>query len=53
MFEIHQRNIHSLAIELYKAKNDLSPEIMKEIFLNREYQGSNLRAQTDFYPPPS
>ena len=29
---IHQRNIHCVAIEMYKAKNDLSPLFMKEIF---------------------
>jgi hypothetical protein len=29
---IHHRNIHCVAIEMYKAKNDLSPPFMKEIF---------------------
>ena len=29
---IHHRNIHYLATEMYKAKNDLSPPFMKEIF---------------------
>jgi len=48
---IHHRNIHSLAIELYKSKNNLSPDIIKEVFLNREYQGPNLRSQMDFYAP--
>ena len=28
----HHRNIHNLAIEMYKAKKDLSPSFMKEIF---------------------
>ena len=31
-FTIHQTNLQSLAIELYKAVNSLSPEFMKEIF---------------------
>ena len=29
---IHHRNIHCVAIEMYKAKNDLSPPFMKELF---------------------
>ena len=29
---IHHRNIHNVAIEMYKAKNELSPPFMKEIF---------------------
>ena len=29
---IHHRNIHQLAIEMYKVKSDLSPPFMKEIF---------------------
>ena len=29
---IHHRNIHHLATEMYKAKNNLSPPFMKEIF---------------------
>ena len=28
----HQRNIHQVAIEMYKIKNDLSPKFMKNIF---------------------
>ena len=48
---IHHRNIHSLAIELYKAKNCLSPDIMNEIFSDRNYIGPKLRSQIDFYSP--
>ena len=29
---IHQRNLQVLATEIFKAKNDLSPEIIKEAF---------------------
>ena len=29
---IHQRNLQILATEIYKARNDLRPEIMKDIF---------------------
>lgn len=48
---IHHRNIHSMAIELYKAKNCLSPNIINEIFPDRKYQGPKLRSQMDFYSP--
>ena len=29
---IHQKNLQILATEIYKARNDLGPEIMKDIF---------------------
>ena len=29
---IHQQNLQVLASEIFKAKNDLSPEIMKELY---------------------
>ena len=29
---IHQRNLQILATEIYKVRNDLGPEIMKDIF---------------------
>ena len=29
---IHHRNIHAVAIEMYKSKQGLSPELMKDIF---------------------
>ena len=32
-FTIHHRNIRTLAIEIYKVVNNISPEIMKEIFV--------------------
>ena len=31
-FSIHDRNIHTLAIEIYKLFHGLSPSIMKHIF---------------------
>ena len=31
-FTVHIRNIQLLAIELYKVKNDMSPEFMTEVF---------------------
>ena len=30
---IHQRNLQTLAIEIYKGRNDLGPEIIKDIFI--------------------
>ena len=48
---IHHRNIQKVGIEVYKAKNNLSPIIMKEIFSDRNYNGPNLRSQTDYELP--
>ena len=46
-FTIHQKNIQSLAIELFKVKGNLSNNIMYEIFQTRKIN-YNLRSQTDF-----
>ena len=46
-FTIHQRNIQSLAIELFKVKGNLSNNIMYDIFQTRKIN-YNLRSQTDF-----
>ena len=35
-FSIHERNIHSLAIELYKVVNNLSPKVMSLVFPLKE-----------------
>ena len=32
-FTVHQRNIQSLAIEMYKAKPNLDPSLLKDIFV--------------------
>ena len=45
-FTIHQRNIQSLAIELFKVKRNLSNVIMCNIFKTRTLT-YNLRSQTD------
>jgi len=48
-YEVHHKNIHFLAIEIYKFLNNLSPEIMKNIFhLNTEIP-YNLRERNIFY----
>ena len=48
---IHQRNIQKVGIELYKVKHNLSPIIMHKIFPDRNYNGPELRSQTDFEIP--
>ena len=47
LFTIHQRNIQSLAIELFKVKRNLSYVIMCNILKSRTIT-YNLRSQTDF-----
>ena len=46
-YNIHHKNIQTLAIELYKVKNNLSNQIMQGIFQKCQ----NLRFQTDFVLP--
>ena len=38
------KNLQYLATELFKVKNGLSPEIMKEIFVFQESDNYNLRS---------
>ena len=49
---IHHRNIQNIGIEMFKAKNNLSPTMMKEIFPDRNYSDPHLRSQVDFEVPP-
>ena len=44
-FTIYQRNLQKLAIEMYKVKNGLSPEIMTDIFTLKT------RGNSDFVIP--
>ena len=46
-FTIHERNLQKLAIEMFKAKNKLSPDFMQTIF-PREENIYNLRKNRDF-----
>ena len=46
-FTIHQKNIQTLAIEMYKTKNCMSPSFMQEIFTTRN-DLQDIRSQTDF-----
>ena len=40
------KNLQYLATEIYKLKNGLSPEIMKEVFISQENENYNLRSGT-------
>ena len=42
-FTIHKRNIQSLAIEMFKVKNNIGPLLLKDIFIEREYNGPNFQ----------
>ena len=51
---IHQQNLQSLAIEIYKVINELSPNFLKEIFVTNKNIASgnvsaNTRRQAQFY----
>ena len=50
---VHHKNIHFLAIELYKVKHEISPPFMAEIFKQRIIPKDSvicgLRSQSDFY----
>ena len=48
---IHIRNHQTLAIEMYKVMNGISPEIMNEIFRIREKNVYNFRHQNIFKRP--
>ena len=43
MVSIHHRNIQTLATEMFKVKNELSPEIICDIFMQRINNHYNLR----------
>ena len=47
-FTVHQRNIQSLAIELFKVKQNSSTHMMNNIFQMRDDLRYNLRSQTKF-----
>ena len=43
---IHMRNLHYLVTEGYKVKNNISPEIMRDIFYFHENENNNFRSGT-------
>ena len=48
---LHHRNIQVLAIEMYKIKNDLSTEILSNIFTQRTQNHYSLQNASDFQIP--
>ena len=48
---IHHRNIQLLAIELFKHNKGLSPQIMNNLFEDKDYTGPNLRSQNEYQLP--
>ena len=49
---IHHNNIHALAIEMYEVANDMSPDIMNEVFKLRSTPHYNLRQTSHFSTDP-
>ena len=49
---LHQRNLQCLAIELYKTFNDISPDIMKDIFPLNTSSIYDIRNTETFYTRP-
>ena len=47
-FTIHERNIQSLVIEMFKSKNNIGPILLQDILVVSEYNGPNLRSVKDF-----
>ena len=48
---MHNKNLQSLAIEMFKIVNDMSPEIVSEIFAKKESHPYSLRENPFFYAP--
>ena len=48
-FSVHHKNIQSLAFEIYKFVNDLSPEKMNSVFNLKENNRYNLRNVYELY----
>ena len=49
-FSIHERNIQSLAIEIYKFLNGLSPNFLNNVFHKNIRNSYNLRNNKELYP---
>ena len=47
----HHKNIQTMAIEIYKTKQEICPTLMHDIFIDRVYEGPHLRSNTDFFLP--
>ena len=51
LVSIHHKNIQVLAIEMFKVKHKLCPEITADIFMERTNNQYNLRNRPDFITP--
>ena len=49
---IHHNNIHTLVIEMYKVANDMSPDIMNEVFKLRNTPQSTAYIAFFYRPNP-
>ena len=45
---INQRNIQTLALEIFKTKNNLNPKFMKDIFVEKRDIGYELRGNSEW-----
>ena len=50
-FTIHERNIQSLAIEMFKVKMNNGPSLLEDIFILTDYNGPCLRSKSEFDIP--
>ena len=50
-FTIHETNTQKLMIEMFKAKNDIGPVLLKTIFRSSNYNGPGLRKSKFFFKP--
>jgi len=50
-FTIHERNLQKLMTEMYKAKNNIEPNLLRDIFEASDYNGPRLRSSTYFKRP--
>ena len=50
-FSIHHRNIQSMAIEMYKTKNNLGPNLLNNIFNFNNNIRAGLRSNSEFLRP--
>ena len=48
-FSIHHRNIQMLAVEIFKCLNQLSPQIMNEVFQVKSPAPYHLRDKNELY----
>ena len=50
-FTVHETNIQKLMLEMFKAKNELEPNLLQGIFEKNEYEGPTLRSSKSFKKP--